>query len=439
MSKPLRPLAVCLVATLLICGCGEPASDEAAQSDAQSVEDFAVSPDGEATPNFDTADSFELGESQAEADVNTDEAETLTDEPETPTVESFAMQMQQTLQQGNFDEAVDIAKQARAQLPDDPRSLHLLIQMSMLLARTNDIDGAQNLLEELPEAETNENVRMVLMQLYQQQSARLADSSPADALQNIQKATAIVRDIGKDQSWAGDFFYDEAVLLAKADDAEKSLAVLREAFESGYAQIAIPMNEAAFAENVEALKIIEEFAPQIRERYRMEIRDEMVATESFPFAVELTDTIGEPVSTDALKGKVVIVDFWGTWCPPCRMEIPHFIHLADTFADDLTIVGLNYREPGDTDEEMAAHINEFMAANDMNYQCAIGDESTIEQVPNLEGFPTTLFLDRAGNVRLKLVGYHPYEKLEAAVLELAAEEAPASDDAQPDTTDEVPS
>lgn len=430
MSITLRPLAVCLLTALFLCGCEKPAEEVTAASDDQTVEDFAVNsasedPGSELAGDWDVPSDTETSapaEGQIDSDLDTVE-------PETPTVESFAEQMQQSLQQGNFDEALAAAKQARAELSDDPRSLHLLLQMGMLLARTGDIDAAQNLLEELPEAKTNENVRFILMQLYQQQSAEVAESNPADALAMIQKATAIARDIGIDQPWAGDVFYDEAVLLAKADDAEKSLDVLREAFESGYAGIAAPMTEAAFANNEEAMEIIEEFAPQIRKRYRAEIRDEMLATQAFPFSVELTDTIGEPVSTEALKGKVVIVDFWGTWCPPCKMEIPHFIQLVDTYTNDLAIVGLNYREPGATDEEMNAHINEFMTANDMNYQCALGDDTTIEQVPSLEGFPTTLFLDRAGNVRLKLVGYHPYEKLEAAVLELVSEEAPVAEEA----------
>ena len=65
-----------------------------------------------------------------------------------------------------------------------------------------------------------------------------------------------------------------------------------------------------------------------------------------------------------------------------------------------------------------------MKTNEMNYPCAIGDDATMAQVPNLEGFPTTLFIDRAGKVRLKLVGLQPLETLESAVNLLLSEPAP---------------
>jgi len=57
----------------------------------------------------------------------------------------------------------------------------------------------------------------------------------------------------------------------------------------------------------------------------------------------------------------------------------------------------------------------------MNYPCLIGDEKTQKHVPNFEGFPTTLFIDRTGTVRLKAVGYHSYEDLSAIVGALLEE------------------
>ena len=115
----------------------------------------------------------------------------------------------------------------------------------------------------------------------------------------------------------------------------------------------------------------------------------------------------------------MIVDIWGTWCPPCREEIPHFIKLKDAYADDLAIVGINY-EDGEGDE-VVERIRQFATERGMNYPCVIGDQATQDQVPNLQGFPTTLFLDREGKVRLKVVGYHPYEKLEAYINVLLSE------------------
>jgi thiol-disulfide isomerase/thioredoxin len=434
MSHAFRPFAVGLISVLALVGCKKSA-DETGATDTETAADYVIDTGSKEEPAGEksappTGDSWENDQDEAVVQTDSDnvEGDTVTDlEPETPTLETYVGRIEESLQAGNVDDAVAIAKEAHANLPEDPRTVALMVNFGMLVARMGDFDRAVNMLEGMTESVTDPNVRMGLMQLYQQQSQTASD--PAEALAKIQKATAIVRELGQEKPWAGEFFYDEAVLTAKAGQAERSLELLREAFESGYAELAAPLAEEAFANNPAAAAIIEEFAARIRERYRAEIREEMVATESFPFSFELTSVVGEPVSTAGLKGKVAIVDFWGTWCPPCRMEIPHFVQLGNAYSNDLTIVGLNYQEPGDTDAEQATHIAEFMTANEMNYQCAVGNDATIEQVPNLEGFPTTLFLDRTGKVRLKLVGYHPYEKLEAAVMELAAEEAPAAEDA----------
>ena len=94
------------------------------------------------------------------------------------------------------------------------------------------------------------------------------------------------------------------------------------------------------------------------------------------------------------------------------------------------MIGLN--EEGDaTDEEKIELITEFMAEHDMNYPCALISPEVKEQIPDFQGYPTTLFIDRAGKVRLKIVGLHDYAYLEAIVKALLAEEAPAADAVTP--------
>ena len=129
---------------------------------------------------------------------------------------------------------------------------------------------------------------------------------------------------------------------------------------------------------------------------------------------------GEPISLADYQGKVLIVDFWGTWCPPCLREIPHFVKLHAAYKDQgLEIVGVNY-ERGDPDG-FAEKIKSAIQQRGITYSCAIGDRPTREQVPNLNAFPTTLFIDPSGTVRLKVVGYHDYEFLETIVKELLSE------------------
>lgn len=85
------------------------------------------------------------------------------------------------------------------------------------------------------------------------------------------------------------------------------------------------------------------------------------------------------------------------------------------------MIGLNY-ERGRNDEANLKLAVDYAKAEGINYPCLMGDEATREQVPNFEGFPTTLFIDKAGKVRMKAVGLHEYAFLKAVVTQLLAEE-----------------
>ena len=80
---------------------------------------------------------------------------------------------------------------------------------------------------------------------------------------------------------------------------------------------------------------------------KKEVAEEMSQQKSFPFDFELKDTDEKTVTLADYKGKVTIVNVWGTWCPPCRKEIPHFVDLYKTFKPKgLEIVGINCNEEG---------------------------------------------------------------------------------------------
>src|SRR5262245_32383139 len=78
-----------------------------------------------------------------------------------------------------------------------------------------------------------------------------------------------------------------------------------------------------------------------------------------PFSVK--DLDGRTVSSESLKGKVVLVNFWATWCPPCRAEIPDLIKLQDKYRDRLVVVGISEDEVG------VDAVKAFVAAQRMNY------------------------------------------------------------------------
>jgi thiol-disulfide isomerase/thioredoxin len=111
-------------------------------------------------------------------------------------------------------------------------------------------------------------------------------------------------------------------------------------------------------------------------------------------------------------------------CPPCRMEIPHFVDLNRKYRDQgLAIVGLNSEQTRDK-AKAARLVRDFCKNEGVDYPCAVASDKILDQVPDLEGFPTTLFFDRGGHLRLSVVGYHDSAFLEA-VVEALLHERPA--------------
>ncbi|HEY2249988.1 MAG TPA: TlpA disulfide reductase family protein [Planctomycetaceae bacterium] len=143
----------------------------------------------------------------------------------------------------------------------------------------------------------------------------------------------------------------------------------------------------------------------------------------FSFDFDVEDVVGNRISKADLAGKVLIVDLWGTWCGPCRKEVPHFVALNKKYRDrGLAIVGLNSEQIPDM-AEAAEQVRKFCKSAGVNYPCAVVGEEFLAQIPDLQGFPTTLFIDRTGQVRLRVVGYHDMAFLQAAVEALLQEDS----------------
>jgi thiol-disulfide isomerase/thioredoxin len=148
--------------------------------------------------------------------------------------------------------------------------------------------------------------------------------------------------------------------------------------------------------------------------------------QTFPFEVNAVDIVGQPIRSSDYRGKVVIVDFWGTWCGPCRRVIPHLVHVQSQYADDVQVIGLCNERTSDTQlahQKLAEAIREF----GINYPCSLIDDQAIRKVPDFRGYPTMLFIDRAGTVRLTTVGIKPDQYWNEVLDVLIAEPAqPAS-------------
>lgn len=138
----------------------------------------------------------------------------------------------------------------------------------------------------------------------------------------------------------------------------------------------------------------------------------------------LRDTKGRLIEKKDYEGKVVIVDVWGTWCPPCRAEIPSFVRLQEKHRDKgLRIVGLTwektFQQQGLTDEATRKRVEQFADANKVNYPLVLMGQRLFSCIePRVNAFPTTIFFNADGIEEERITGLHPYEHLEARVLKL---------------------
>ncbi len=114
----------------------------------------------------------------------------------------------------------------------------------------------------------------------------------------------------------------------------------------------------------------------------------------------LTDVNGATVQSSDFKGKVVLLDFWATWCPPCRDEIPAFVELQEEYGDEgLVVVGVSLDEGG------PAVVKRFMKRFKMNYPVVMGNQKIANDFGGIRGIPTTFVLDREGRIVSKHVGF----------------------------------
>jgi peroxiredoxin len=125
----------------------------------------------------------------------------------------------------------------------------------------------------------------------------------------------------------------------------------------------------------------------------------------------LMDVNGGMVSLSDFKGKVVILDFWATWCPPCKREIPDFITLQSEYASKgLQIVGVALDQPD--------KVRAFAKQNGMNYPVLLGSDQISALYGGIEGIPTTFILDKNGNIVNRFEGFRPKEDFEAEISRL---------------------
>ena len=116
-------------------------------------------------------------------------------------------------------------------------------------------------------------------------------------------------------------------------------------------------------------------------------------------ALALKDLRGRTVRISDYKGKVVLLNFWATWCPPCRAEMPDLIKLQrDYQSRGLQVIGITYPP------EKIREVRQFIRKLGVNYPVALGSKETKTLFDETETLPLTVVIDRQGNIRDRIEG-----------------------------------
>ena len=114
---------------------------------------------------------------------------------------------------------------------------------------------------------------------------------------------------------------------------------------------------------------------------------------------QLKDGDGKVVKLSDYKGKVVLLNFWATWCGPCKIEIPWFVEFEQNYRDKgFAVLGVAM------DEEGWAAVKPFVSSHKVNYRMVIGDDMTAQKFGGVESLPTSFMIDREGRIAAVHVG-----------------------------------
>ncbi|MGQ9591602.1 MAG: TlpA family protein disulfide reductase [Planctomycetota bacterium] len=260
-------------------------------------------------------------------------------------------------------------------------------------------------------------------ELIEERRARLAElfrqAKSAQILKEYSKSNGYLRELlallpppegsRVDPSFAR-VHYELASNCALLGDKKEALLQLAKAIDRGFWDA----EYLARDESLKSLRGDKEFEAEL-ERARRAVGE---------VAFGLRDISGNELRKEDYAGKVLVLDIWGTWCPPCRRGISDLIALQKKYESrGLAVIGLAW-EHQPPDEKIKARVTKFLEERGVNYPNALPPAALIQSVPRLNSFPTTIYVARDGRIAARVAGLEPYEAMERRVSELLAEKPP---------------
>ncbi|WP_026889840.1 TlpA family protein disulfide reductase [Clostridium beijerinckii] len=142
----------------------------------------------------------------------------------------------------------------------------------------------------------------------------------------------------------------------------------------------------------------------------IEVTPNNIKTKAIDF--NLKDLNGNELSLSDLKGKKVFLNFWATWCPPCKAEMPEIERLyQETKDSDLVIISIEIGEPLNT-------VKSFIDSNKYNFKVLIDSDQSVATKYNITSIPTSYFIDKDGNIVSKHVGGMNIDQMKAYIKTL---------------------
>lgn len=131
---------------------------------------------------------------------------------------------------------------------------------------------------------------------------------------------------------------------------------------------------------------------------------------------DLKDVNGKVVHLSDFRGKAVLLDFWATWCGPCKIEVPWFIDFQRKYKDrGLVVIGVAM------DDEGWKAVKPFLDEMKVNYRVVMGNDATADLYGGVEALPTTFVLDREGRIAKTHVGLSSKEDFEEEIEKILAD------------------